>query len=374
MRLEAIEMLKNWQSPDPRDRVLGDYRPIVTREASVPISALSKSLGGILQNADEVRDEAVSVAAQYGIPQVTPFLEQRVADKKLKPESRAMALVSLSRLQPEKAVVVAASMLDASQVKLRITAFEVIATINSAKAIEPLTKATKSESTIERQAAWDALAKIDSPAAHEVIVGGLKSYLAGQVHADTTLNVLDASGDWVDEKLSGELASHQAKLEAENPLGKWWASLEGGDSIAGSVVFTQTQLSCVRCHRVDRVGGEVGPVLTVVGKERDRKYLLESIVKPDAAIAKGFETAVIADDSGQVFTGIIRSETDEVVELIGADGTIQRINQEAVVGRKRGKSAMPEDLINYLSPRELRDLVAYLASLQVDPRASNAKE
>jgi quinoprotein glucose dehydrogenase len=30
---------------------------------------------------------------------------------------------------------------------------------------------------------------------------------------------------------------------------------------------------------------------------------------------------------------------------------------------------MPEDLIKFMTPRELRDLVAYLASLKVDPRA-----
>jgi quinoprotein glucose dehydrogenase len=218
------------------------------------------------------------------------------------------------------------------------------------------------------------LPRSSSPEAQAVIAAGLKSYLAGEVPADTALNVLEARGDWIDESLAKALADHQSKLETENALGKWWTSLEGGDSSAGAVVFNKTQLSCVRCHRVDRIGGEVGPVLTVIGKERDRRYLLESICLPDAVIAKGFETAVIADDSGQVFTGIIRAENDEVVELVAADGTIQRIDQEAIVGRKRGKSAMPEELTKYMTPRELRDLVAYLASLQVDPRASNAKE
>ena len=374
MRLEAIEMLKAWASPDPRDRVLGDYRPIADRSVELAKLALAKSLPSILQNSDEVREAAVSVAADYGMPEVTPFLEQRVADRNLRPETRAATLMALSRLQPEKAVAVATSLLDASQVKLRIAAFETIAAIKPSSAIAPLQKATNSESVIERQAAWDSLAKIQSPEAQAVIVAGLKRYLAGEVPADTSLNVIEAAGDWLDESIEKELAAHQSKLESENALGKWWISLEGGDSVAGAVVFNKTQLSCVRCHKVDRIGGEVGPVLTVIGKERDRRYLLESICLPDAAIAKGFETAVIADDSGNVFTGIIRSENDEVVELIGADGAIQQIDQEAIVGRKRGKSAMPEELTKYMTPRELRDLVAYLASLQVDPRGSDAKE
>ncbi len=57
-----------------------------------------------------------------------------------------------------------------------------------------------------------------------------------------------------------------------------------------------------------------------------------------------------------------------------ADGTVQTIDQDAIVGRKRGKSAMPEDLAKMMTPRELRDLVAYLASLKIDPRGSNEKE
>ena len=374
MRLEAIEMLKVWATPDPRDRVLGDHRAIAPRDASVAVAALRKSLSSILQNSDEVRDAAVSVAAIYGMPEVTPFLEQRVADRNLHPETRAESLRSLARLQPESAVIVAASLLESTQVKLRVAAFETIASIAPADAIAPLSKAVASESVIERQAAWDSLARINLPAAHEIIISGLKSYLAGTLAADTALNVIDAAGPWLDESMTKSLSDHQAALEASNPLGRWWASLEGGDGVAGAVVFNKTQLSCVRCHRIDRNGGEVGPALTLVGKERDRRYLLESICLPDAAIAKGFDTAVLVDDVGQVFTGIIRSETDDVVELIAADGSISRIDQDSIVGRKRGKSAMSEELTKYTTPRELRDLVAYLASLQIDPRGSDAKE
>jgi quinoprotein glucose dehydrogenase len=374
MRLEAIQMLDNWAEPDPRDRVLGDYRPIQPRNQTPAVDSLSKMLPAILKNADEVRDTAVSVAAKYGIAQVTPFLEQRVADRNLRPESRATSLRSLARLQPEKASEVALALLDVAQVKLRIAALQTLASLKPATAIEPLKKSTKSDSVIERQAAWDELAKIELPAAKEAIVQGLQDYLAGKIPADTMLNVIEAGGDWVDPSLLDQLSAHQSKLETENPLGKWWAALEGGDGIAGANVFNKTQLSCVRCHKVDRIGGEVGPVLTVIGKERDRRYLLESICLPDAAIAKGFETAVIADDSGQVYTGIIRAEDDDVVELIGADGVIQRIDQENIIGRKRGKSAMPEDLTKSMTMRELRDLVSYLASLQVNPRASDAKE
>ena len=41
---------------------------------------------------------------------------------------------------------------------------------------------------------------------------------------------------------------------------------------------------------------------------------------------------------------------------------------------EKGKSSMPDDLTKFMTLRELRDLVAYLASLQVDPRAAEQTE
>ena len=99
--------------------------------------------------------------------------------------------------------------------------------------------------------------------------------------------------------------------------------------------------------------------------------MLEAICVPDAQIAKGFETAVIANDLGQVFSGVVKTENDNFVELIQNDGGQVRVLQDEIVARRKGKSSMPEDLTKYMTMRELRDIVAYLASLQVDPRADS---
>ena len=151
--------------------------------------------------------------------------------------------------------------------------------------------------------------------------------------------------------------------------------LEGGSVERGrKLFFENTKLSCLRCHQVDRAGGEVGPNLTVIGKEKDRRYLLESICLPNAQVAKGFETAMILNDSGQTFTGIVKAESDDFLDLIQSDGSQVRIPTEEIEARRKGKSSMPDDLTQQMSRRELRDLVAYLASLQVDPRAESEEE
>ena len=187
--------------------------------------------------------------------------------------------------------------------------------------------------------------------------------------------MLEAADGRLDEATQAALAEHGRLLAEKDPLAPWLAALEGGDTERGSKLFFEnTTLSCLRCHKVDRAGGEVGPNLTVIGKEKDRRYLLESICLPNAQVAKGFETAMILNDSGQTFSGIVKSENDDFVDLIQSDGSQVRIPTEEIEARSKGKSSMPEDLTKQMSLRDLRNLVAYLASLQVDPRAASGDQ
>jgi len=183
------------------------------------------------------------------------------------------------------------------------------------------------------------------------------------------LNVLEASEGKLDKKLRDALVEHARAQGEADTLAQWLMCLDGGNEDRGrKIFFEKTNLSCVRCHKVSRAGGEVGPNLTVIGKEKDRRYLLEAICLPDATIAKGFETAVVVTDSGQIVSGIVKSENDDFIELIQNDGAQQRIPMDEVTGRRKGKSSMPAELAKLMTPRELRDVVAYLASLKVDPR------
>lgn len=177
--------------------------------------------------------------------------------------------------------------------------------------------------------------------------------------------MLQAAEDRLPAELRKAVETKQAELAEQDPLGPWLAALRGGDPAAGrKLFFGKTELSCVRCHKVDRSGGEVGPDLTSIGKQPDRRYLLESICLPNARIAEGFETAVIADASGQVVTGVVKTENDEEVVLIQADGEQVPVFKDEIVARKKGQSSMPADLVEQMTQRELRDWVAYLATLK----------
>jgi putative membrane-bound dehydrogenase-like protein len=66
--------------------------------------------------------------------------------------------------------------------------------------------------------------------------------------------------------------------------------LVAGDPKRGEdLFFNSPTAACAACHRVNGKGGDVGPILEGIAVRGDRAYLLESLMDPNAKLAKGFE-------------------------------------------------------------------------------------
>lgn len=53
------------------------------------------------------------------------------------------------------------------------------------------------------------------------------------------------------------------------------------------------QWACISCHKFDGPDKLVGPSLWDIGKRHDVNYIRESILSPDAVLAKGFPGALM---------------------------------------------------------------------------------
>src|SRR5690606_8025302 len=114
---------------------------------------------------------------------------------------------------------------------------------------------------------------------------------------------------------------YRASRDSSNPLAAYQEALAGGSVEEGRRLFFQkAEVYCVRCHKAGGVGGDVGPDLSHIGKDKSREYLLEAIVTPNAAVAKGFNSVTLMLDDGRVVSGIVREETDEQLRLITPEG------------------------------------------------------
>jgi putative membrane-bound dehydrogenase-like protein len=140
--------------------------------------------------------------------------------------------------------------------------------------------------------------------------------------------------------------------------------LTGGDPGRGRQWFTE-KAGCAACHRVGSQGGLLGPDLTKIGAIRAGRDLIESIVRPSATFAQGYDTFVVTLRDGEELTGIRVRQPDDSFVLRDAGGGETRLDPRLIKSTERLQvSLMPEGLLAALSREEIRDLLAYLQNLK----------
>ncbi len=163
------------------------------------------------------------------------------------------------------------------------------------------------------------------------------------------------------EPLYSALNVDAAKQKAQ--LEKMLPTLTDGDIRRGQVVFHSAKAACITCHAVGYVGGNIGPDLTVIGKIRGDRDLLESILFPSLSLVRSYEPVVVATKDGKVTNGLLRKDSaDELVLVTGANQEA-RIPRDSVEEMRPGNvSVMPAGLDQQLTRQELADLLAFLKS------------
>ena len=137
-----------------------------------------------------------------------------------------------------------------------------------------------------------------------------------------------------------------------------------GDVVHGREIF-QGKGGCAVCHSVGGKGGEIGPSLTRVGRERSLAFLREKLLTPNLSITRGYSTIAVTLRDGRVIRGIEKGFDDFSAQLIDVNKHFYSFRKEEVASMKLDdQSLMPSDYAKKLSPAEQTDLLAYLASLR----------
>jgi putative heme-binding domain-containing protein len=125
--------------------------------------------------------------------------------------------------------------------------------------------------------------------------------------------------------------------------------------------LTHKGLACIRCHRLEGVGGEVGPDLTRIWETHTVEKLIEAIVEPSKEIKEGYQTYRAETVKGQVILGLKRSQTKDEVVLRDSNGVDFRIALKDLDSLAPIKtSLMPDDGVKLLTFDEFIDLIAFL--------------
>ena len=365
MRVEALKELDQWNAPSPLDRVTNEYRPLPPRE--IDISAVSQRwLDSFFTGSAELRESAAKLGMHHSIAETQPFLIEIVSDTENSPSSLRVSalegLHSLKSVELPKAVTVA---LKDSDQRVRSKALQILAEIEPARAVPLMSAAISSQSVFEQQAAISALASLNRNDADTVLIGWMKQLVAGKAPAAIQLDLLNAASKRNTGPMLDLIKAFDKTRKPADHLRNYREALFGGDVDRGrEIFFGRSDVSCRRCLKIDGSGGEAGPDLSRIGTDKNREYLLESIVDPNKQIAKGFETVILSMTDGKVYAGIVKAADEERIRLQLPDGQSVELETAQIEERTTGKSGMPEDLVKKLSKVEIRDLVEYLSTLK----------
>lgn len=151
----------------------------------------------------------------------------------------------------------------------------------------------------------------------------------------------------VDGAVAGKIAS--VKGLANKP----------GNRTRGSELFSQ---HCAACHQAGGKGARIGPQLDGVAA-RGLERLAEDVIDPNRNVDQAFRTTVVALKDGRIVTGLLLRQEGKTITLADAMGKDLVVKVDEIEERSISPlSPMPAGLGERLGPRDLADLLAYLAS------------
>jgi quinoprotein glucose dehydrogenase len=373
LRAEALAQLALWPAPPQRDRIVGVYRPFAekTRAATVASAALAPVLPALLavDAPVTVQTAALKAAEKLELRSAADTFFAIVGDPAQSPGARTAALNALKHFQDPRLAAAVKIAGDSKAAELRGAALPLIAGLSPDAAAPVIKNLIVNGSIAEQRTALAALAVLKHPEADALMVAQLDRLAAGQINASVQLELIEAATTRATPAVQAALATREDAL-AQNldPLAPFRGALRGGNAKNGAEIFhNQPVMACVKCHAIGGQGGAAGPELGDIGPKYPREFLLESIIKPSAHIAPGFDTVAVTLKTGGVAVGTVGAETATTLTLKPVEGAPVEIQKSNIAQRDTAPSSMPEIYAAILTKSEIRDVVEYLANQRARP-------
>jgi quinoprotein glucose dehydrogenase len=371
MRGEALLQLGLWGKTPQRDRIVGIYRPLAARDAKPAADALTAVLPKVLGNSPEpLQLAALDAIGNLQLRAAAPALLASVGNEDAPEAVRAGALKALDAFGGDE-VLRGIDMAEKSHsAALRLAALQIVARRAPERALPIVRRLSTEGSEAEQQAAFRSMGDLKGADTPKMLVAALDRLATGKVQPGAQLELIEAVEKSEAPAVKARWAKQQAAWAASgNALAPYTFALAGGNSWRGGEQFWENAvLPCTRCHKVNGEGGEAGPDLSVIARDKSKEYLLESIIKPSAHIAAGFDVITLTLKDGSTETGSLASESPTQIVIKRADNTSATIDPKQVKTRVTAPSSMPEIYAQVLTRAQLRDIMAFMAVL-TNPRS-----
>ena len=358
----------NTYAPELRHKLLGWLKDAALNRRTIPVdrTGLAQLLDPATSEDATLQLRAVELAQAWREPSSSALLGQIARSANSTDAIRAAAVSALVVVDASQAKVIAGELLADGQSYLnRSLGVATLAGLDLAAGAQAAAVVLKSTTTED-----DPAPLIDALLAREgganQLGAALKTTPLPEDVAKLCLRRVYSAGR-SDAALLDVLApqagvsSKPVKLSPEQVTALATAAAEQGDAARGEQVFRRSDLSCTKCHAVNKAGGQIGPDLTPVGANSPMEYLVTALFDPDAQIKEAFITRTVTTLEGRVLQGITVDRTKEKLVLRNTDSQLIEIPIREIDEEVEGKSLMPKGLPTLLTENETLDLLKFLS-------------
>ncbi|MEC5126297.1 PVC-type heme-binding CxxCH protein [Verrucomicrobiales bacterium BCK34] len=369
LREQALLALSEWKNPRPVDSTDGSYRPLDPASRPDISEAVQKALPSVFDTAEgNLVGLATKIALEYGVAAPIELLIAQVRDEKAELDSRVASLNGLARQDIASLDPLWPELLKSGNAEFKGAVVSELLAANPELGLSNALAMAESDDVKTRQQGYRLLGPVQNPDVAALFAERLSKISNEKKGA--LLDLIENAALQNDETVKSALAAYNAALDPADPLAAFEPTLHGGDVNRGKEIFmTHAAGQCAKCHKVNGDGGVAGPELTGIGTRQTREYLLESLVAPSSVVVPGYGLTMMTLKSGETIGGTYLSEDDTTLTLNipDPDNPTQQVEKKIALSeiatRQPPVSAMPPmGLI--MKKSEVRDLIAYLASLQ----------
>ncbi|MFO0865025.1 MAG: HEAT repeat domain-containing protein [Gemmataceae bacterium] len=338
IREEALRSVADWSQSDPRDRVNDYWRPVANRDSAFLEKRVEENLASILAvTPPELQSQIAKLVTALKLKVDDETFVGWALDQAGSPEVRSESLRLLSARNAKKLQDTMQTLLKDADPLVRSTARDVIIERDPAQGVKLLAEAMESASVREKQAALRSLKRIPKTAAQLLLADAVERWRAGKLERELHLDLYRLATTWGD----GQLAA-KVPVAKENQPELFKLTLHGGDSSRGRAIFQSHSVAqCIRCHKVDGIGGDAGPDLSKLAPQGTREHFLESLLEPDRKITPSFGVTSLVLDDGRTIVGSVSEETKTHVTMRTEEGRTHTIALSSIESRSAPRSQMP---------------------------------
>ena len=150
-----------------------------------------------------------------------------------------------------------------------------------------------------------------------------------------------------------------------------------GDPARGKAIY-EGKGNCQSCHRINGVGGRLGPDLSDIGVPRgggrggkqgpaptvNLNALETSLTDPDAEVALGNRLVRVATKDGKTVTGRLLNHDNFTVQFMDPDGKLRSYQKSDLKESTVLTKGLMPSYKDRLTQQEVADVVAYLVTLK----------